>query len=126
MRRLLRSIKTGQYFCRGEWTTDAHSAQDFPDTLNAIETALQAQLLEIEMVLQIGPEPSAAYDICLPLQMLATDLLPVSRTENSPETLLKAATGTAPSVPAATQDPPAQQPDPPSSGADLEPPMANS
>jgi hypothetical protein len=55
MRRLLQSVKTGEYFRDGRWTPDAAQAQHFSDSGKVIETCLRHHLTDVELVLQCDP-----------------------------------------------------------------------
>ncbi len=66
--RLVRHKMTRAYFGRdGTWTHDSASACQFDDIRSILELQRERNLTEIEMVLQMGDEPSAEYDITLPL-----------------------------------------------------------
>jgi hypothetical protein len=67
MRRVLKSLKTREYFSRGHWTPEASQAQDFPDAGNAINTCLRYHLTDVELVLQLNAEPQDALDTHLRL-----------------------------------------------------------
>ena len=67
MRRLLKSLKTQQYFSQGRWTPEPSQAQDFPDAGNAINTCLRYHLTEVELVLQLNDEPQDTFDTHLRL-----------------------------------------------------------
>jgi hypothetical protein len=67
MRRLLKSLKTREYFSQGHWTPDPAQAQDFPDAGKAIDTCLKHHLSEVELVLQLSAEPQEPYDTHLRL-----------------------------------------------------------
>jgi hypothetical protein len=67
MRRLLKSIKTREYFGPGYWTPDPAQAQDFSDAGQAISTCLRYHLSDVELVLQLEAEPQDLYDTHLRL-----------------------------------------------------------
>jgi hypothetical protein len=67
MRRLLKSLRTREYFCEGQWTPEASRAQHFPDAGNVIDTCLRYHLTDVELVLQLNAEPHDAYDTHLRL-----------------------------------------------------------
>ncbi len=67
MRRLLKSVTTREYFGQGRWTADPAQAQDFSDAGKAIDTCLKYHLSDVELVLQLGPEPRDPYDTHLRL-----------------------------------------------------------
>jgi hypothetical protein len=62
MRRLLRSLKTGEYFRDGRWTPDSAQAQHFSDSGEVIETCLRYHLTEVELVLQLDSEAVGVSD----------------------------------------------------------------
>ncbi len=70
MKRVIRNIKTREFFRAGAWTLDAAAAQDFPDTRELLTTCAQYQLRDVELVLQTGYEPPGTYDIRVPLPAL--------------------------------------------------------
>ena len=67
MRRLLKSLRTHEYFSRGRWTPEADQAQHFTDAGKVIDTCLKYHLTEVELVLQLNAEPQDAYDTHLRL-----------------------------------------------------------
>jgi hypothetical protein len=67
MRRLLKSLRTRNYFGQGHWTTDPAQAQHFPDSAQAIDVCLRHHLDEVELVLQLGTEPREGLDTHLRL-----------------------------------------------------------
>ena len=67
MRRLLKSLKTQEYFAQGRWTLEPSQAQDFPDAGNVINTCLRYHLTDVELVLQLDAEPQAGFDTHLRL-----------------------------------------------------------
>jgi hypothetical protein len=68
MKRVIKSRTTGLYLREdGAWTTESAEAQDFLDVRSAIEAQQRYSLRDCELMLQMGPEPSAEYDIALPL-----------------------------------------------------------
>ena len=62
MRRFIKNLKTEEYFCQGHWTPEPSQAQNFPDAGAAINTCLQHNLTDVELVLQLNSEPQAAFD----------------------------------------------------------------
>jgi len=64
---MLRNKVTGEYYRQGEWTNDPGSAENFSSTQAAIALVVDNKLSDVELILQFGPEPSRAYDVCLPL-----------------------------------------------------------
>jgi hypothetical protein len=67
MRRLVKNLRTQEYFSQGHWTREASQAQHFTDSGNAIETCLRYHLTDVELVLQLNAEPQEAYDTHLRL-----------------------------------------------------------
>ena len=68
MKRVIRSRTTGFYLLEdGTWSTDAGRAYHFPGVSQAIEAQHRYALRDCDLVLQMGPEPSAEYDVVLPL-----------------------------------------------------------
>ena len=67
MRRLVKSLRTREYFGQGQWTSDPGQAQDFPDSGKAIDTCLKYHLTDVELVLQLNAEPEDAFDTHLRL-----------------------------------------------------------
>jgi hypothetical protein len=67
MRRVVRSLKTQEYFSQGHWTREASQAQDFADAGNAIAACLRYHLTDVELVLQLSTEPQEFYDTHLRL-----------------------------------------------------------
>ena len=61
MRRLLKNLRTCEYFARGRWTPDPSQAQDFPDSGQAINTCLRYHLTDVELVLQLNAGPEDAF-----------------------------------------------------------------
>ena len=67
--RLVRHRTTRAYLGNdGQWTQDYGAARNFEDIQTVLNLQRQRNLTEIEVVLQIGSEPSPDYDIALPLQ----------------------------------------------------------
>jgi hypothetical protein len=67
MRRLLKNLRTSEYFGQGQWTPDQGQAQDFPDSGKAIDTCLKYHLTDVELVLQLNAGPEEAFDTHLRL-----------------------------------------------------------
>ena len=67
MRRLLKSLRTQEYFSQGRWTPESSQAQHFPDAGIAINTCLKYHLTEVELVLQLDAEPQQGFDTHLRL-----------------------------------------------------------
>jgi hypothetical protein len=66
--RLIRHRTTRAYLGKdGGWTDNAAFAQQFEDIRAILKVQRHQRLTEIEVVLQMGPEPSSEYDISLPL-----------------------------------------------------------
>jgi hypothetical protein len=62
MRRLLKSLKTSEYFSQGHWTANPAEAQDFADAGKVIDACLRYHLNDVELVLQLNAEPQEPYD----------------------------------------------------------------
>ena len=62
MRRLLQSVKTGEYFREGQWTPDPAQAQNFSDSGKVIATCLRHHLTDVELVLQLDSEAVGVSD----------------------------------------------------------------
>jgi hypothetical protein len=69
VRYFIRSVRTGKYFHDGQWSSDSHLAQAFPETSQAVGAYLRYRLRNVELVLQFGSEPSEIYDLCMPLSV---------------------------------------------------------
>jgi|SRR5690349_14684045 len=66
--RLVRHRSTRAYLGKdGLWTDNPALAQQFEDVRAILKLQREQNLAEIEIVLQMGSEPSAEYDIALPL-----------------------------------------------------------
>lgn len=70
MRRVIRNIKTHEFFQAGAWTSDVFSAQDFPDTRELLTTCAQYQLKDVELIIQTGYEMPGTYEVCVPLPVV--------------------------------------------------------
>ncbi len=70
MRRVIRSIRTHEFFSDGKWTLDPALAQDFPDTLELLKTCAKYHLQEVELALQLDHEPPGACGLRVPLPVL--------------------------------------------------------
>jgi len=66
VRHLLQNKKTLMYFRNGEWTPDRDLAQDFRDAHAVVAAIMKYNLLDVQVVFQMGDKPSAEHDICLP------------------------------------------------------------
>jgi len=68
MKRLVRHRMTHAYLLRnGEWTRDKNRLEHFESIQAILALQRQFQLRDIEVVLQMGEEPSPEYDIALPI-----------------------------------------------------------
>jgi hypothetical protein len=67
MRRVLKNLRTQEYFSQGGWTPEASQAQDFSDAGNAINACLRYHLTDVELVLQLNTEPHDGFDVHLRL-----------------------------------------------------------
>jgi hypothetical protein len=52
VRRLIRNIKTREFFQAGTWTLDAAKAEEFPDVASLMKICTLRQLKGVEMVLR--------------------------------------------------------------------------
>ncbi len=68
MKRFVRNLVTRDYLGHGgQWTKEACQAQHFDSIHQVFELQRRLRLTKIELVLQMGEEPSKEYDIALPL-----------------------------------------------------------
>lgn len=68
MRRVIRNKKSRAFLkADGGWAVDFRSAHYFPDTQSAMAACAQHGVTGAELLLIMGPEPCADYDIALPL-----------------------------------------------------------
>ena len=69
MRRFVRHKGTGTYLNQdGRWIDKPSGALHFESIQTVLTVQRQLNLREIEIVLQLGPEPSEEYDIAVPLR----------------------------------------------------------
>ena len=64
MRLLIQRMPAAQFFHRGEWLSNKHLAQSFPDTYAIRETCLQYGLEAVQLVITFDDERP---DLSLPL-----------------------------------------------------------
>jgi len=67
MKRVIRSIRTKEFFSGGTWTLDPALAQDFPDTRELLMTCAQYDLRDVELAVLLGYEPPGTCDLRVPL-----------------------------------------------------------
>jgi|ERR1043166_217002 hypothetical protein len=67
VRRLIRSLKSCQYFRDGQWTADPNLADHFPDAGKVVEACVRYHLVDVELVLQRAGEASGIFDMHLRL-----------------------------------------------------------
>ena|SRR5712691_4033316 len=67
VRRLIRSLKSCQYFRNGQWTSDPDLADHFPDAGKVVEACVRYHLVDVELVLQRTDESSGFFDMHLRL-----------------------------------------------------------
>jgi hypothetical protein len=67
VRRLIRSLRSFQYFCRGQWTADPNLAEHFADAGKVVEACVRYHLVDVELVLQRVGESSPVFDTHLRL-----------------------------------------------------------
>src|SRR5436853_7153649 len=63
VRRLIRSLKSLQYFRGGQWTADPNLADHFSDAGKVVEACVRHHLVDVELVLQRLSEPSGFFDL---------------------------------------------------------------
>ena len=69
MKRLVRHRTTRAYLAQnGGWTRDTKQLEHFESIQAILAIKRRFQLRDIEVVLQMGEEPSAEYDIALPIR----------------------------------------------------------
>jgi len=80
VRRLIRSLKSCQYFRNGQWTADPDLAEHFPDAGKVVEACVRFHLVDVELVLQRVGETSGFFDMHLRLldQPMAQSASPMS------------------------------------------------
>ena len=67
VRRLIRSLKSSEYFRAGQWTPDPDLADHFPDAGKVVEACVRFHLVDVELVLQLSGESSGFFDTHLRL-----------------------------------------------------------
>src|SRR5437660_5626290 len=67
VRRLIRSLKSYQYFRDGQWTADPNLADHFADAGKVVEACVRYHLVDVELVLQRIGESSGLFDMHLRL-----------------------------------------------------------
>jgi len=67
VRRVIRSLRTREFFSEGTWTLDPSLAQDFPDTREVLTTCAEYHLRDVELALVLGYEAPGTYDVRVPL-----------------------------------------------------------
>ena len=68
VKRMIRNKATHAYLsAEGHWVGDYRLAQDFENTMSVFRAVGGLKVKDLELVLMIGPGPSEAYDITLPL-----------------------------------------------------------
>ena len=56
MVRVIRDLKTGEYFKKGDWTPRFDDAQPFQGVSEIVRVCLALKLTDVEMVMRIDPE----------------------------------------------------------------------
>jgi hypothetical protein len=56
MVRVIRDIKTGEYFQKGKWTPNFLDAQQFAGIPAILKICVALELKDVEMVLRVDPE----------------------------------------------------------------------
>lgn len=68
MKRVVRNKITRAFLdANGGWADDFESARRFEDVKSVMEACAEHGLTDVELVLVMGSQPSAEYDIDLPL-----------------------------------------------------------
>jgi len=67
VKRFIRHKATGMVFADGQWQREVQLAQHFESLAIAVQIAVKYHLEGAEVVLQLGDQPSAYYDIHLDL-----------------------------------------------------------
>jgi hypothetical protein len=67
VRRLIRNLRSSEYFRGGQWTSDPNLADHFPDAGKVVEACVRHHLVEVELVLQLTTEPSGSFEMHLRL-----------------------------------------------------------
>jgi len=66
--RLIRSVRSCEYFRGGQWTLDPKEADHFPDAGKVVEACIRHHLTGVELVLQLTTVPSGNFEMHLPLR----------------------------------------------------------
>jgi len=56
MVRVIRNVKTGEYFKRGKWTRNFDEAQKFEGAPDVLKVCAALKLENVEMVMRIDPD----------------------------------------------------------------------
>jgi hypothetical protein len=67
VRRLIRNLRTCQYFRGGQWTADPNLAEHFSDAGKVVEACIRHHLVDVELVLELNSEPSGVFETHLRL-----------------------------------------------------------
>jgi hypothetical protein len=67
VRRVIRNLRSSEYFRGGQWTPNAELADQFPDAGKVVEACIRHHLVEVELVLQFITEPSGVFETHLRL-----------------------------------------------------------
>ena len=67
VRRLIRSLRTSQYFRGGQWTPDPNLADQFEDAGKVVDACIRHHLVEVELVLEFNTAPSGFFETHLRL-----------------------------------------------------------
>src|SRR5258705_13141970 len=65
--RLIRSLRSCEYFRGGQWTRDPNLADHFPDAGKVVEACIRHHLMDVELVLELNTEPSGIFETHLRL-----------------------------------------------------------
>ena len=67
VRRLIRNLRTCEYFRGGQWTADPNQADHFSDAGKVVEACIRHHLMDVELVLELNTEPSGIFETHLRL-----------------------------------------------------------
>jgi hypothetical protein len=67
VRRLIRCLRTGEYFRGGQWTSDPNLADQFADAGKVVDACVRYHLVDVELVLEITAALSGVFETHLRL-----------------------------------------------------------
>jgi len=59
---MIRCISSGKFFHGGSWTPDPSEAEHFADAGKAIEACVRHHFTDVELVIQLNPNPHGVFD----------------------------------------------------------------